>query len=361
MSKIFSSIFLQPPTFLEMPYVGLEISDSAVRFVEFVDKAGVLTLGHFATVPLTEGIVSDGEIKEEKKLASILTELKKKYSLEFVKVSLPENKSYLFKMQLPGQLSKPAEIRQAIEFRLEENIPIQTKDAIFDFEIIDTSPDGTIQNISVSASPAQLVENYTRCLTSAGLTPISFEVESKSVARAVVAKNDARPYIVLNIKDKTTTISIVERGQVEFSSSANIGGSFVDETIRREKKVSLEEAQKIKELYMYKDTKDSLEVFASLLNFIGAIKDETDRFYSYWFNRRPKNNQVDIEKILLCGRNSMISGFERYLYLAMNKDTDPADVWINAFSTEEYLPPINFVDSLDYAVAIGLALPVIQK
>ncbi|MEI7480326.1 MAG: pilus assembly protein PilM, partial [bacterium] len=222
MSKIFSSIFLQPPTFLEMPYVGLEISDSAVRFVEFIDKAGVLTLGHFATVPLTEGIVSDGEIKEEKKLASILTELKKKYSLEFVKVSLPENKSYLFKMQLPGQLSKPAEIRQAIEFRLEENIPIQTKDAIFDFEIIDTSPDGTVKNISVSASPAQLVENYTRCLTSAGLTPISFEVESKSVARAVVAKNDARPYIVLNIKDKTTTISIVERGQVEFSSSANI-------------------------------------------------------------------------------------------------------------------------------------------
>jgi len=41
----------------------------------------------------------------------------------------------------------------------------------------------------------------------------------------------------------------------------------------------------------------------------------------------------------------------------LQSKVEVGNVWRNTFSFEEYIPPILFDESLDYAAAVGLALP----
>jgi desulfoferrodoxin (superoxide reductase-like protein) len=55
----------------------------------------------------------------------------------------------------------------------------------------------------------------------------------------------------------------------------------------------------------------------------------------------------------------MTTAVER-VALEMKIPVSVADVWTNAFSTEKHTPVITAEDSLEYAVAAGLALPYIN-
>jgi hypothetical protein len=47
---------------------------------------------------------------------------------------------------------------------------------------------------------------------------------------------------------------------------------------------------------------------------------------------------------------------DEYVYGITGIRTEVADVWQNVFSFDDYIPPINKTDSLDFVVAIGLAI-----
>ncbi|MEK7070355.1 MAG: hypothetical protein AAB966_00955, partial [Patescibacteria group bacterium] len=64
-----------------------------------------------------------------------------------------------------------------------------------------------------------------------------------------------------------------------------------------------------------------------------------------------------ISKLILSGRDSEIVGLKEYLSQSLKIDVQTAEVWGNIFSLNNSVPEINFLDSLNYAVAIGLAAP----
>jgi Tfp pilus assembly PilM family ATPase len=88
----------------------------------------------------------------------------------------------------------------------------------------------------------------------------------------------------------------------------------------------------------------------------GVLGREIARVYSYWSTR--SDGRGMISKILLAGRYAE----EVEVMLRSQKSNDipdvtVADVWINAFDVNRYVPSISKVDSLGYAVAAGLAMP----
>ncbi|NDF13372.1 MAG: hypothetical protein EB060_11240 [Proteobacteria bacterium] len=60
--------------------------------------------------------------------------VKKELGLSFVQVTLPEDKAYIFRTSIP-KVSE-AQVRQAIEFQLEENVPLSPAEAVFDFIVL---------------------------------------------------------------------------------------------------------------------------------------------------------------------------------------------------------------------------------
>lgn len=351
--------FFPTPQFLAMPAVGLDISDRAVRFVEFGRKSGGLSLKKFGEFSLPDGIIVSGEIKKPKEFSDILGKVRLETGLKFAKVSLPEEKAYLFRTTIPK--TDPEEISSLLEFKLQENVPLSPSEVIFDYEII-PSRTGEVSselNVSVSVIPSKFVVDYSNALQSAGLTPLSFEVESKAFVRTLVKRNDSRVTIAVFFGDTKTVLSVVIGNLIYFTSTLNISGEMLTGALANALKISVVEAQKLKIEKGLAGYKDNLDAFASLTTILSALKDEISRIVIYWNSHEKAHNRItqDVSRIVFCGQDSALPGFDVYMQAALGVEVLVGNVWLNVFDFEKCIPELNLRESLNYATAIGLALP----
>ena len=341
-----------------MSAAGLDISDQAIRFMKFSENKNGLIPKLFGEEKLPQGIIVSGEIIKKDELIKILSSLKQKYSLNFVKVSLPEEKAYFFKTEIPKV--ENGEIRQSIEFRLEENVPVRVDEAVFDYSvIIEDHMRNDHLDVIVSVIPKQLAESYAEVLEKSGLTAVSFEVESKAIARSAIKDGSGGSVMIINIRDRVTVVTLVRGGTVRFTSAFAIGGNLITEALQKNFSVSFSEAEKIKNEKLYSENKESIAIFFSLANIVSVIKDEIGKFYTYWLAKNDSSGESGgkISKIILCGKDAAIVGLKEYLSQNLKIEVETAQVWTNVLSLNDRLPEINFLESLNFAVAIGLAIP----
>ena len=349
--------FFPVPAFLEMRPIGLAISERAVHVVEFIRSHNGLTLGRFGIKELPTGAIKEGYVNDKLAVTEVLRSLQKDLSIEFVNASLPEEKAYLFKTELPK--SGISDLRQAIEFRLEENAPISVSEAIFDYVVLPGSSDADHIDVGVSVLPSKVVETYLEIIKSAGLKPVSFSVGAAAVSRAVVPKGNLGAFLVANVGGASTSLSIMSRGVVKFNLTIQTGGDALVSALEKHFSVDTASALKIKNERGFVKNKDNSELFFSLMNVFSSIKDEINKLLIYWqTHHNPSDvSSKKIEKVILCGRDSGLIGFDEYLSTGVKIPVEIANVWRNAFSYDTHVPAIPFLNSLDYAGAIGLALP----
>jgi len=307
-----------PPKFLEMPYAGLDINDSSVHCLMYRHTRHGLEIDRFGKKDLPKGVVEAGIIRDEKSLAAVIRTLADELKVTYVKVSLPEERMYLFKTEVPDGTA--AEIHENIALRLDENVPLSPEDAIFYFDLIrDSLPQGR-HTASVSVAPQKFVESYISVLQSAGIVPVSFEVVAKSVARAVVPGMDTGTKLVVNLMDGKVGFYIVDEGVVLFTSTVpwTVSGSLSE-----------------------------LE--------IDQLRREMSKVYGYW-DEHGEGSKVD--EVVVCGSGApaVTDMLARYREGSSIK-VSSADVWSNAFSCNRYIPAIPRSESFEYAVVAGLALP----
>lgn len=177
-----------PPPYITMPSVGVDISDTSLKYVEFKPtlRSGVeRELLQWGSIDIPNGVVNRGEVQDAPKLVAILKELKNKTKAEFIRVSLPEEKAYLFETEIKKN-TQMKEVRSLLEFRLEENVPIPSRDVFFDYSILPIVPEARSARVSVVAYAKDTIQNYYDSCVTAGLHPISFEVEAQAMSRAHV-------------------------------------------------------------------------------------------------------------------------------------------------------------------------------
>lgn len=350
-SKFFQ--FFPPPRFLQMPAVGLDISDVSMRFAELLETRHGLVIGRFAERAIPRGIIESGEVKKPVDLRAVLNDLKKEYDLELVSVSLPEEKAYLFDLHLPKM--KYSEIRGAIELALEEYVPLKAAEALFDYEIEQETD--TAIHVSVSAIPRTLVDGYLEAFLGTGITPIAFEVEAQSIARSIIPMGDKSTYMVVDFGKTRTGLTIASNGFVQFTSTIPTGGRLLTEAIAKNLSISFDEAEKIKQEKGVSGFADNEELSLALVSTISILRDAVNKHCVYWQSHDDAGKKREpIQKIYLCGGDSNLAGFTDYLATGLSVPIELAQVMVNVNSLDQYVPEINFNDSLRYATAIGLAL-----
>lgn len=337
-----------------MPAVGLDISDAAMRFVELVETRKGFVIGRFGDLAIPRGVIESGEVKKMDTLRAVFSELKKVHNLEFVSVSLPEEKAYLFELKLP--LMKRNEIRGAIELVLEEQVPMSASEALFDYDII--KEDESFIYLSVSVVPSALVEVYLEALSGTGITPVAFEVEAHSVARSIIPEGDNGTFMTVDFGRTRTGIAIISLGVVQFTSTVQVGGGSLTDVIAKNLKVSYDEAEKIKHEQGISGEKVNEEIALAMMSTISILRDEISRHQDYWQGHVDDygKKRPTIQKIYLCGGDSNLAGFTSYLASGMKCPVELANTMINVNNLDEYIPEISFNDSLRYATALGLSL-----
>jgi len=341
-----------------MPAAGIDVSDHSIRFVEFFHGSGKARLFRFGQKNIPDGVISYGDIKDPEKLKAILSEFAREQKLSFVRCALPEEKAYVFKTDVPALNAQ--ETRDNIAFQLEENVPLKAEDSIFDYVFLPKRDDGTSvsREVIVSVFPKSVIDQYYSLYKSAGLTPLSFEMEADAISRAVVPKNEHDCVMVVDFGRQRTGLSIVDRGVVEFASTVDVGGDILTHAIEKHFNVSFEEAEQIKHEETFVGHSEHKEFFASLMNSVSALADEMNKHFVYWHTHPDRKGRKSprIERIVLVGGDANLGGIAEHLSLVLKTKVELGNVWVNALSLDDSIPEMPFAASLSYAAAVGLAL-----
>ncbi|MDD5068096.1 MAG: pilus assembly protein PilM [Candidatus Pacebacteria bacterium] len=349
--------FFPVPKFLEMPFAGVDISEGAIRAVKLEKTAFGFHVEKYFEQVLPPGTILSGSVERPGPIAEAIRALRRAFKVQFVKVSLPDEKTYLFRADVP--FIQGSDLKESIEFLLEENVPLNPTDALFEYAVMPgTLPHERIPVI-VSVVPKDVVSSYLSLFHSAGLLPISFEIRSQALANAVLQRGDMRATLLVHIGHSKTTIAVVQGGAVQFSSVVAVGGTTLTAAVARTFSVSNEEASQMKEKKSFINTTNNQEFFSSLLSSVSVIKDEMRKVNGYWEDKvsDPKGSAKKIERIILSGKNAAMSGLREHMALEMNKKVDVANIWTNVASQDVYIPPISLLESLSFASTVGLALP----
>lgn len=343
-----------PPRFMMLPSVGVDISDTSMKYVQFTERGSALSLGVWGDIPVPDGVVTRGNVLNKKGLTDVLKTLRQALPTSYIRVSLPEERAYLFETSIErGTPYK--DIRGMLEFRMEENVPLSPRDAFFDYEIVEgTEPDEPLR-VSVAVYAKDTIQQYYDACCEAGLMPLSFEVEADAIARATIPDDAPGSFLILDFGKTRTGLGIVERGALLYTSTIDIGGSHLSIALRELCGARDEsEFTRLKNEHGLLKTGDGDEVYSALLPTIAVLREEVSTRVSYWNSTGDDKNPIS--KIILCGGSANLAGFPEYLTEALGIETERADVWRNAFSTDAELPPITRRYSYGYATAIGLAL-----
>ncbi|MES3032238.1 MAG: pilus assembly protein PilM [Patescibacteria group bacterium] len=342
------------PSFLAVPFFGLDISDESLKFIELINTRNGIKVGRHGERTIPAGVMESGKIKDPKKMEEILMKLRVEVGIKSVRVSLPEEQVYLFKLRL--EKSGLVSVRESIELSLEEHIPLQASEAIFDYELL--GQDKQYIDLQVATIPKKIIESYLSIFKNAQIRVQSFELEPQAICRAVVKNGDLETYMIVDFGEKRTGIFIVSRGFVMFTSTLDVGGVMLNDMISKNFKISFEEAEKMKRKYGLERNTANKELFSVLLNSVSILRDEVAKHFLYWNTHKDEEgkNNPPIKKIILCGGDSNLIGLSDYLSISMKTEVEMANVWINIASPEDQIPEIDFKQALSFAASLGLAL-----
>ncbi len=308
-----------PPAILNIPYAGISISDTMIRCVEFKRTGRGLVVSKYTEKPLADGVVVSGFINNTAELTHVLEGIKKELGLTYVKVSLPEEKAYLFNTKIP--VVPRNKVRSSIEYTIEDNVPLPASELVFDYTVVGAQAHEDHLDIVVSAIPSKIIDMYVDVVTSAGLVPLALEIESQAIVRALFSENSEGTYVIADFSKEKVGLYIATNRVVHFTSTINTKGETLDHP--------------------------------------SFLSQEIKRLFVYWNTLKENIGKKDreIQQIIFCGED-----FPPVLasYISAHNKIPVAlgNVWVNAFDVNKIIPPISFTDSLRYASSVGLALPV---
>jgi type IV pilus assembly protein PilM len=355
----FVRTLMPPPRFLALPSIGVDISDTTLKYVAL---SGALRPGApqsvrlWGSIDIPTGVVSRGEVNDVGKLTAVLRELKAATGADFVRVSLPEERAYLFETQIKRDVPS-REIRSTLEFRLEENVPIPSREVFFDYEILPHHQNERSVQVVVAAYARDTILKFHEASVAAGLTPLAFVVEAQAMARAVVKTGTPGTVMLVDFGKNHTGIGIVMNGTLVYTATIEIGGNNLSQAMRKVLGDRSEE-----ELTHLKNTQGLIRAandsrpYDALISTVSVIRDEVAARMEYWHSKETPHSARRINRIILGGGGANLKGLPEYFSETLGVPCERGDVWTNVAPFIDELPPIERRFSHGYAIAIGLAL-----
>jgi len=364
---MFKFLNLQPEAF------GLDISDVSLKIANLERRGGDLNLASIGETQIKEGIIRNGEIKDKetliKNIKRAIAEVRgKKIGTKYVVASLPEEKSFLQVIQMPKILKE--DLKSAVIFEAENYIPLPIEEVYLDSQIVEPVVDHLDHyDVLISALPKKTVDPYVECFKAAGLKPLAFEIESLSIARALVKDElTSFPVLLIDLGATRTSFIIFSGHSLRFTFSIPVSSEKFTESIARSMKIDPKEAEKLKIKYGLQTsaTKEGGDVFDALIppltDLIEQIKKCLDYYQSHSGHEHLPPNGQNVKKVFLCGGGTNLKGLPLLLSQQLELPVEIGNPWINIFDEKKKEKPrIPLEESLKYTTAIGLALRGIKN
>lgn len=343
--------FFPVPKLLSCSGPGIEISEDTIRVIK---QTGVNGCGKaiYQEKEIPAGIVSAGAVLDVKKLTEEISSLGLPPSI--IRLAIPDEKVFLFDITIPRKdVQNPDD---AILFRLEENVPIPTDEALFEWRTVATreAPEGEMVTFSVTVLPQQTLASFIEAVEAAGHRVVECVPKTFSIAHAV-GFSDMRPWVLLHVGKYKSNIAVVTGRTVRYSSVVPFGMTQAVEAIARETKKAVTEIET--ELYsrgVVGFEQDELS-FETLKNAFAGLRDEISKVVVFWNNQNTRSvDSAYVEHALVTGVGVALPGVLDLLTSGTPLSYSLAEPWKHMCGESTIVPAFPRNESLVAVASIGL-------
>lgn len=361
LKKIFSS---GPPKVA----VGIDIGSRGVKVIELErQEDGNLVLKNYVYAKTHQKLIKIGTTGLlDPVAADLLAKVMSEAGIRTkgVNVAVPSFASLVTVFEIPPM--NEDEIEKVIRIEAPKYIPVRLEDVVFGWQVINIPAAG--QEKETGGGPAKpsrirvlvvaimrdISQQYEKVFGQARLAVNSLEIDSFSLVRSLVRK-DPGCYMILDLGHKVTNVIIVSGGNILLNQTIDVAGERFTSVIERGIGIDVSRAEQMKlEQGMGEGADQSKQV---ILPALGIVTDEIRRMIKTFSSSYP---ELAIQKIVLTGGSSMMTGLREYLQLELNIET----IIGNPMAGIRYDAKLENVIASSYpffAVAVGLALLAFEE
>ena len=288
-------------------------------------------------VPVPQGSVEDGQIRDTKGLGELLRQQLNERGIRTKKAWFVTGSTRIASREVQIPLVKKSRIQSIIEANATDYFPIDVTKYVMSYIILGITGEKGKKGeeaeqkkaadqerqyrLMVYASPKAISTAYYEFAQSAGLTLSGITYTGNTVYQTVQEEYTSGAHILIKVELENTGISIIRDGKLSFQSNINYGMESAVETIRSfpqfgdrlEVQDALQLLSEKKWIYPSLDGQigeepDTVksEVTESLRYLVGNIS----RIMDYYISR---NGDVNFESIVLCGMGGQVQGLAELL------------------------------------------------
>lgn len=339
--------------------VGLEVSNSAVRIAEISMSGGRPKLLNLGQVRLPPRAVVDGAVVDAPAVAAAIVRCVKEggFTIKDVYVGAAGLRAITRELDMPPVPDN--ELDSAVRLQALDVIPFPVEKTLLSARPLEdvTLADGTeARKVLLAAAHRDLVEPLIEAVTAAGLVPLTVDLSSTALVRALYdpAIPSGGPEALVSIGSGLTTIVVHEDGVPHFVRTIAEGGDSITAAIASTLDLPVDDAETTKRNLSQSSAHiraASAAADAAAAPLIAEIRSTVD-----YYSTLPGRSEV--RRVKLTGGGSRLVGLAEHLQAQTRAEVVAGSALARVDSSALHLNPDDMGrrDPL-VSTVIGLALP----
>lgn len=291
------------------PLMGVDISSTAVRLLQFGRSGGRYRVEHYAVEPLPTNAVTEKNIVEVEAVGeAVRRALSRSGSkLKHAAAAVAGSAVITKVITMPAELSEE-ELEGQIQVEANQYIPYPIEEISLDFEVIGPVRDNPeMNNILLAASRTENVDMRVAALDLGGLGTRVMDVEAFAMENAFRLIGDQLSVprdalvAVVDIGETMTTLAVLKNQRTIYSREQAFGGKQLTDAIMRQYGMSYEDAAHAK---LQGGLPDTYEVEV-LDPFRETVIQQVSRLLQFFYASSEYSN---VEQLVLAGGCASVEG-----------------------------------------------------
>jgi len=342
--------------------IGLDVGSTAVRAAE-VSAGDPPALLRAAQMPLPEGAVESGEVRNPAAVSQAIRDLWQRGEIKSKQVTMGVANQRVVVREVTVPALPPKELRQSLPFQVQDLIPIPVDDAVLDFDVLDEleQEGAKMLRLLVVAAQREMLNKLVECAQDAKLDPVGIDLVPFALIRAVgrddglgLDEAEAGGEAIVDIGADVTNICVHERGVARFVRILPSAGRDVTTAVAGQLGITDEEAEAMKRGEPAEGSPVAPEGETIVRNRVSNLVDEIRSSLDFY---RAQTPGADVTRVLVTGGGSKMPGLLELLRERVSTTVEPG----RAFGKVQVRLGMDEQTRADaeplLAVAVGLALP----
>jgi type IV pilus assembly protein PilM len=357
--KAFTSLFGRSNQVL-----GIELTPERVNLVQIHKQRQGLKIKSLITLPVPDGILSDGQIIDTPAMSEIIQQAvaESNTKASHVATCIPGRNAIVRLISVPSDLDNQELRDLMLNHEAGLYLPYPQEQADIDYQTLEhfIDEDGIDKvRVLLVATRKDITQAYLDTFEQAGLTIDTLEINSFALIRTIREQlqllEPTEAAVLVDIEFDSTEIAIVINGVPQFSRTIPIGTHQLQAALSKDMNLPISRDTDLLESVIIpensRNSGDDTDI-DSMLNVLRELSDELSRTINFYINQ---SVNLEVVQLFLAGPGAGIQQLDEFLTKKLGLPTIPIDPFTClslSADTEEY--PLMKRPGLGIVLGLGI-------